>query len=999
MHNILLGHKKAPRVLSIAVMAFVVLALLACAQIAAATVLPPHVAQQEDTDSCAICHRGHTSASGAQTRADALGTQANALLVGTAPKQNGDVLLCLACHGMDTLGSTLDVQSEFLSGPGHKVAPQSSKYGPSPKQCSDCHDSHGTSRTASGTPYPALLRTRDASTGLDVYAGDAYCGACHKVRAGNEFPGLAVWQQTAHATIAPPSSGTGIVCDSCHTSHASSIAPNIVSVIQTPALTATAAVPANDRRFCEACHPTASNTWDGSAVYATSAHGTSVATVPVTGEWASATASRTVGECQVCHDPMGVSNGVGGVIPKLAVKQGSALCYTCHDANGPASSNLASMAYAPVRVNSVAVAYEAPTTPQFGRVDVYSREATTTTALLGPRAYVRDGGVGAATAGDINGDGFDELLVARPGVAKLDILSNSQFSGFVQSPGDVALLATANYVAVGEVMGYPSGPPEIVTASGNTVRVYRWNTAALTLDPITAISVPGGAGQITGLAVGKVVDTSYSDIVVTTDADRLVVFTSSSFTLGLSGNYPTRHQPVGPSIGDIDADGHGEVAVANSGETDPILSVYTSTGSELWHGGTSTNTSATATAIGNFLPGVTVSGTSGDEIAVARANPTGSAAVDVFAVQGNSGVLDPPQTKALATRSNPSALVGGDVDGDGRTELVAALAGYFSADPALVSPPGVAIVHADAAGTGIGSVDAHSGGGAELAGTSTVAVGDFGAIGPSRHPVEAATTTHVSTETVPVAQHVACVDCHNTHAATAAVVSAPSLPGVLRGTWGVNVVNNSVGSITFTQKQGVAQEYQLCFKCHSSWGLLTGVRSIAPEFNTYNTSFHPVEAVSPSTNAVGQTMEGTLTVGSRILCDDCHGNSTTGQPAGPHSSADAPLLRAGYVGAQAADTTALCFTCHRYDIYGSGSAELLAGPRSGFYDQTLGIGLHSYHTARQVACEACHVSHGSATLPSLLRGDIGWTATANGGSCANACHSLPPNQTRTYARP
>ena len=67
---------------------------------------------------------------------------------------------------------------------------------------------------------------------------------------------------------------------------------------------------------------------------------------------------------------------------------------------------------------------------------------------------------------------------------------------------------------------------------------------------------------------------------------------------------------------------------------------------------------------------------------------------------------------------------------------------------------------------------------------------------------------------------------------------------------------------------------------------------------------------------------------------------------------------------------------------------------SGFYNvygsQPSSDALHSEHVAsvpagHGISCGACHVSHGSATLPHLLRSDSSFAWTA--GGCTSDCHT------------
>jgi len=60
-----------------------------------------------------------------------------------------------------------------------------------------------------------------------------------------------------------------------------------------------------------------------------------------------------------------------------------------------------------------------------------------------------------------------------------------------------------------------------------------------------------------------------------------------------------------------------------------------------------------------------------------------------------------------------------------------------------------------------------------------------------------------------------------------------------------------------------------------------------------------------------------------------------------------------------------------------------------------GAKLHSFHTNHGLQCSACHVAHGSATMPYGLRTDTGWSSQTSGGECTNACHG---GASHSYAR-
>lgn len=190
-------------------------------------------------------------------------------------------------------------------------------------------------------------------------------------------------------------------------------------------------------------------------------------------------------------------------------------------------------------------------------------------------------------------------------------------------------------------------------------------------------------------------------------------------------------------------------------------------------------------------------------------------------------------------------------------------------------------------------------------------------------------------------RHAECVDCHNPHAST---VAAP-----LTGTSRVAVTNGAAGTTpSFTYRPASdttpVKEYELCFKCHSSWTTApAGQSDLSKLLNPNNESFHPVEAAGKNTtsfmtqNLAGGTGLPHLTTASVVTCADCHNNDalpttvslssayTGALPTGPHGSSASggnvkfsdALLRAPYrkdlktaSEAYASTDFTLCFICH-----------------------------------------------------------------------------------------
>ncbi len=972
----------------------------------------PHVPGEEDTDACAICHRTHTPASDVGWQSDWDTEPAgNALIIG-AWVTGGDTGLCYVCHGVDSLGASSDVQSGFTSESAHLLDPDLSDYGPPEKQCSSCHDSHGTDKDTDGDSYAALLRARSTTnTALERFKGDEYCTACHQDRVDSTFDGFDIWSATAHSReITPPASGTEIVCSSCHDPHGSDNPPLIVEKLLAPAAPTTLTVPANDRYFCMGCHASSWATWVGYTRYGTSTHAQSETTVTIAGEWPSADASRTVGECQNCHAPMGSADANGDLVPKLVEKPSRQMCDTCHSASNVAT-DVASLAFPDTASSDPELAVTLDPkklASAYGRLFLYTRETTGTTPLdlTGPRKYSVASRAGDIAAGDIDADGEVDLVMADPANKRLEVFSRDTLKGI--SSVTYSIDATPAYVVVADVFVDGTGRPEIAVVTKAATSPYASNLYIyrLTGASLTRLTGPVSVGNdASGLASGDVTAGVAPDLAVTSAGDdTLRIFAESQTspgTLVTGGPYSTRSQPRGPSIGDA-WDGSttvNEIAVANSGEVTGTVSIFSGAGTLLgsYNATGIAGAVAYATLVADVLPNVT-----GQETVVALRHETATSSVNVFP-RTSGGGLGTRQNYATGKRYATSSLLVGDVDGSSGNELVVGNAGVWSSTASAKQVPSIQVFRANASGTGLTSTPAQTlfGGGAETAGSPPgLALADMGPIGESRHPVGAVPDTHVSTEVATITRHVECTDCHNVHEATStptvATGTPPAVIGRLKGAWGVQVTNAPAGSITLTERRGVLYEYEVCMKCHANgWSDLDGARDIASEFDTRNASFHAVEASSSAAQNRSGSFVSTSPAWSStstLYCSHCHGNADATEASGLHTSEDAPILLQPYWGVTSDLSSMVCYRCHKYSVYYTG-VEDTGTTGSNFYDNILTESrLHYLHvnggsSGHGYACGACHVSHGIDT-EHLIRDEVGFTHNSGGGgSCDNACHS------------
>lgn len=937
----------------------------------------PHVATTNTPDTCAMCHRAH-SASGDFGRVEPgtwdMGSNA---LTAAVPLAAGDTALCYVCHGVDALGSGTPVGASFAQPSAHSLAPAASAFGPSAKYCSSCHDSHGTDELAPGISYPALLRSR-TSAGDGVFRGSAYCGTCHTVRAESRFPGVTIYEQTAHFGEFPdPASGTMVRCSTCHEGHGSAIAPLINSEITPPAAAGAQPVTANDRTLCLTCHEDPLHTWGGDAAYADSAHGVSETTTTIPGEWPAEEASRRIGECQVCHAPMGRDDGEGAPIPALLEQKPSELCLSCHDADGVAETDLAAATYpadASAHLELVAGFSAETTTAAFSTLAVWgTTPGATPRSIVGPRFYRPAGVSGVMAVGDVDGDGTTDVVVADAVTNELTIFAYDPLKGLSSSLlGEMAVGGVVDYLVIADVIA--NGQPEICLISGNTLYVYRWDSSS----PEAYAPVPNLGADITGLAAGDLDGDGLDELVITdADATEIHVLTGSGGTLvPLVPPIPAKDGVRGPSIGDIDAAAGIEIAVCNEDAGTYEVSVYSAAGtlraSASMPVAVASGATPRTTLIADVFPSV-----DGAELAVSVDGAAGDSMVTVY-----THGLATRQDYVTGTRYRSGSLAAGDFDGDGHNEIFVGNGGYWSREAVLATPPSIQIFQHNAGlnGFNTGQTVTLNAGGVERAGSApSLAVADFGGVGPSRHPVGAVEDTHEAAEEAPFARHVECVDCHNSHEATSTVAAAPNAYGRILGTTGATAGLAPVARIEY--------EYQLCYKCHSAYpgpAGLEGAKDISALTDAGNASAHAIEgAASTAINA--ETFEPGWNSGSILYCTSCHSVAGAApEVAGPHSSSEAPILRSPYLGVTPSNADGICYDCHKYDVYYSGALDGNAATGSAFRDSVDGP-LHELHAEQQgFGCASCHDSHGSPTNERLIRSAIAYNATAR--TCTGPCH-------------
>lgn len=273
------------------------------------------------------------------------------------------------------------------------------------------------------------------------------------------------------------------------------------------------------------------------------------------------------------------------------------------------------------------------------------------------------------------------------------------------------------------------------------------------------------------------------------------------------------------------------------------------------------------------------------------------------------------------------------------------------------------------------------------------------------HPIDegladATLSYHVSSETATpqttTDRHAECVDCHNPHYAQNLGAAGTSshrpptnlLPPALLGTWGVRIINTAAFTApTFYQEQLTSLttnfEYQLCFRCHSSFsGLPAWTTDVSIQFDTMNLSFHAVEDSGPMGGTGGYAPASFIKPwdrSSKLTCSDCHSPdpALAGFDTGPHGSNIIHILNGNWsdtTGGAGKENGHLCFDCHDSSVYSNYSTVVATG-RDGdstSYNQgTAGTdNLHYLHYGfnANIRCQWCHAAlpHGQNARRHLI---------------------------------
>ncbi len=349
--------------------------------------------------------------------------------------------------------------------------------------------------------------------------------------------------------------------------------------------------------------------------------------------------------------------------------------------------------YAPITVLNTTTVKMASSSANFNPIYAPAKTALTTADFLTKRDFGTGFGPESVAIGDLDGDGKPDLAVANASLSanSVSVLRNTSSSGSITAGSFASKIdfsagttqARPVFVAIGDLNG--DGKPELVTANGisGTVSVFQNTSTAGNISFADKIDLALDS-YAESVAIGDLDNDGRPDLAIgilrnLTSSSRVIsIFRNNIIGSGIIAAYfdsridletGINTGPRSVALGDLDGDGKLDLTTANyDANSVSVFRNISIVGTIFFAAKTdfTTNGSPYSVVIGDL------NGDGKPELVAANAR-TNDKSVSVFRNTGTAaGSISFAARTDFVTGDNPYSVAIGDLDGDGKPDLATA---------------------------------------------------------------------------------------------------------------------------------------------------------------------------------------------------------------------------------------------------------------------------------------------------------------------------------------